>query len=203
MDPADVRRVIDVWAEQTAELGAEYRWVQVFENRGEAMGASNPHPTARSGPGPRCPGEARARTQRSAATWPRPDGGCCSTTSTTNRAASGSSSRTRSGWWSSRSGRPGRSRRWSSRSGPAARLTELDDAARDGIGGALHELIGRYDGLFKRPFPYSMGWHQAPFGDERDASTGRSTPTSTRRSCARTSASSWSATSCSPRPSAT
>ena len=29
----------------------------------------------------------------------------------------------------------------------------------------LHELIGRYDGLFKRPFPYSMGWHQAPFGD--------------------------------------
>ena len=30
---------------------------------------------------------------------------------------------------------------------------------------SLHELIGRYDGLFKRPFPYSMGWHQAPFGD--------------------------------------
>ena len=33
---------------------------------------------------------------------------------------------------------------------------------------SLHELIGRYDGLFKRPFPYSMGWHQAPFGDGRD-----------------------------------
>ena len=31
---------------------------------------------------------------------------------------------------------------------------------------SLHELIGRYDGLFKRPFPYSMGWHQAPFGDD-------------------------------------
>ena len=30
---------------------------------------------------------------------------------------------------------------------------------------ALRELIGRYDGLFKRPFPYSMGWHQAPFDD--------------------------------------
>ncbi len=44
MEPAAVRRVIDMWAEQTAELGAEYRWVQVFENRGEAMGASNPHP---------------------------------------------------------------------------------------------------------------------------------------------------------------
>ena len=44
MDAADVRRVVDLWAEQTAELGARYRWVQVFENRGEAMGASNPHP---------------------------------------------------------------------------------------------------------------------------------------------------------------
>src|SRR5436190_1647273 len=44
MEAGAVRRVVDVWAEQTAELGAEYRWVQLFENRGEAMGASNPHP---------------------------------------------------------------------------------------------------------------------------------------------------------------
>jgi UDPglucose--hexose-1-phosphate uridylyltransferase len=36
--------------------------------------------------------------------------------------------------------------------------------------GVLHDLLGRYDGLFRRPFPYSMGWHQAPFGDgEADA----------------------------------
>ena len=86
---------------------------------------------------------------------------------------------------------------------PAARLTELDDAARDDLARVLHELIGRYDGLFKRPFPYSMGWHQAPFGDGRRPTIGRSTRTSTRRSCAPTCASSWSATSCWPRPSAT
>jgi len=47
---------------------------------------------------------------------------------------------------------------------PAARLDELDDVARDDLALVLKELIGRYDGLFKRPFPYSMGWHQAPFG---------------------------------------
>ena len=29
-------------------------------------------------------------------------------------------------------------------------------------------LLGRYDGLFRRPFPYSMGWHQAPFGADDD-----------------------------------
>ena len=44
MSPPDVRRVVDVWADQSTELGARYRWVQVFENRGESMGASNPHP---------------------------------------------------------------------------------------------------------------------------------------------------------------
>ena len=86
---------------------------------------------------------------------------------------------------------------------PAARLTELDDAARDDLARVLHELIGRYDGLFKRPFPYSMGWHQAPVRRGRRPTTGRSTPTSTRRSCAPTCASSWSATSCWPRRSAT
>lgn len=41
-----IRRVVDVWAEQEAELSAqqEIRYVQIFENRGAMMGASNPHP---------------------------------------------------------------------------------------------------------------------------------------------------------------
>jgi UDPglucose--hexose-1-phosphate uridylyltransferase len=40
----DIRHVVDVWAAQTEELGRRYRWVQVFENKGELMGCSNPHP---------------------------------------------------------------------------------------------------------------------------------------------------------------
>src|SRR5690606_29908338 len=40
----DIRRVVDLWCDQTAELGKRYRWVQVFENKGALMGASNPHP---------------------------------------------------------------------------------------------------------------------------------------------------------------
>ena len=44
MPPARVRAVVDVWAEQERELGRAWRWVQIFENRGAAMGASNPHP---------------------------------------------------------------------------------------------------------------------------------------------------------------
>ena len=90
--------------------------------------------------------------------------------------------------------------------GPVDRLPGLDDAQRDALAATLIGLLGRYDGLFERPFPYSMGWHQAPFGGgdgTRGPTTGSSTRTSIRPSCGRTCASSWWATSCSPRPSAT
>lgn len=36
--------VVNTWREQSAELGKIYPWVQVFENKGAAMGCSNPHP---------------------------------------------------------------------------------------------------------------------------------------------------------------
>jgi UDPglucose--hexose-1-phosphate uridylyltransferase len=45
---------------------------------------------------------------------------------------------------------------------PATRLHDLDDAQRDGLAAVLGEVTVRYDNLFRHPFPYSMGWHQAP-----------------------------------------
>ena len=57
---------------------------------------------------------------------------------------------------------------------------------RDGLAAVLRDLIRRYDALFGEPFPYSMGWHQAPFGERAaDRDAGSSTRTSTRRCCAR------------------
>ena len=46
MELADIVRVVEAWTEQFTELGArpEIRHVQIFENRGAMMGASNPHP---------------------------------------------------------------------------------------------------------------------------------------------------------------
>ena len=40
----EICQIIDVWAEQTTELGKQYCWVQIFENKGDIMGCSNPHP---------------------------------------------------------------------------------------------------------------------------------------------------------------
>jgi UDPglucose--hexose-1-phosphate uridylyltransferase len=47
----------------------------------------------------------------------------------------------------------------------ARRLPELDDRRRDSLSDILIRLLRAYDRLFDLSFPYSMGWHQAPFGD--------------------------------------
>ncbi len=46
MEVEDIRKVVDVWCEQFAELGGNdlINYVQIFENKGSIMGCSNPHP---------------------------------------------------------------------------------------------------------------------------------------------------------------
>ena len=45
----------------------------------------------------------------------------------------------------------------------AARFTDLDSAQRVDLALALKQLTTRYDNLFQTSFPYSMGWHYAPY----------------------------------------
>jgi UDPglucose--hexose-1-phosphate uridylyltransferase len=163
MTEAEIRRIVDVWAEQTTELGGRFRWIQVFENRGEAMGASNPHPHGQIWAGEALPVEASAEDAAQAR--------YCDATGSRllldYAAAEHDGARVVAespGWltlvpfWAA----------WPFEtmlipSAPAARLADLDDAQRDGLATALRDLTSRYDALFDRPFPYSMGWHQAPF----------------------------------------
>jgi len=46
METPHIRKVIDVWEDEYRKLGdiPYIRYVQIFENRGAAMGCSNPHP---------------------------------------------------------------------------------------------------------------------------------------------------------------
>jgi UDPglucose--hexose-1-phosphate uridylyltransferase len=165
MPPEAVRRVIDLWADQADELGRSYRWVQVFENRGEAMGASNPHPHGQIWAGTALPNEGAREDAAQHAYLARTD------------------RRLLLDYVAHETGGPrvvGETDEWLAvvpfwaawpfetllvPKRPAARLSELDAGARDDLTGVLHDLLGRYDGLFRRPFPYSMGWHQAPFGE--------------------------------------
>ena len=44
MSVPEIHKVVETWVAQSAELGARYSWVQIFENKGAVMGCSNPHP---------------------------------------------------------------------------------------------------------------------------------------------------------------
>ena len=163
MEAADVRLVVDAWVDQTAELGAEWRWVQVFENRGEAMGASNPHPHGQIWAGSALPGEpAREdRTQRDhlGRTGRRLLLDVIDLESAGPRIVDDTAE-----WlvvvpfWAV----------WPFETlilprRPAARMPDLDEVARDDLATTIGRLIRRYDAMFGVPFPYSMGWHGAPF----------------------------------------
>ncbi|MFO7547771.1 MAG: UDP-glucose--hexose-1-phosphate uridylyltransferase [Acidimicrobiia bacterium] len=165
-DPATVRSVVDLWADQTAELGAEFRWVQVFENRGEMMGASNPHPHGQIWAGSALPGEPALEDEHQRAHLEEHG---CRLLSAVAAAESESGERVvveNAGWiafvpfwavWPFETLLVPRS--------PVARLPDLDGRARDDLVDLLRRLLARYDNLFEAPFPYSMGWHGAPFGD--------------------------------------
>jgi UDPglucose--hexose-1-phosphate uridylyltransferase len=162
----DIRTVVDMWADQTTELGERYQWVQVFENRGAEMGASSPHPHGQIWAGSALPTDAAREdaTQRAyAADHPL-------------RLLQAYAEQERGGprvvetsadWlvvvphWAA----------WPYETlvlplAPAARIADLEPTRRDSLAGVLSRLLGRYDALFQRPFPYSMGWHQAPFRPE-------------------------------------
>jgi UDPglucose--hexose-1-phosphate uridylyltransferase len=55
--------VIDTWCQHSEELGRDYPWVQVFENKGAMMGCSNPHPHGQIWATSFLPNEATAEDQ--------------------------------------------------------------------------------------------------------------------------------------------
>jgi UDPglucose--hexose-1-phosphate uridylyltransferase len=170
MERADVRRVIDVWADQTTELGDTYRYVQVFENRGEAMGASNPHPHGQIWASASVPVEP-AREAETQARYFATHGRHLLADYAAQEHGGPRVVVESDAWlvvvpfWAV----------WPFETlvlpkNPCAQLADLDAAARDCLAAAMIDLLGRYDRLFGVPFPYSMGWHQAPFdGSPTDA----------------------------------
>lgn len=164
LEAADLRSVVDLWAEQSAELGQTYPWVQVFENRGQAMGASNPHPHGQVWAGSALPRDPA-----------REDTAQRSHMQTTGR-------RLLLDYAVQEDGGPRvvvENRDWLAvvpfwavwpfetllvARVPVGRLEQLSDAQRTSLVGGLAELLARYDNLFRHPFPYSLGWHQAPYG---------------------------------------
>ena len=149
---AGVRKVIDLWAQRTAELGqrADVDFVLVFENRGREVGATIPHPHGQiyaydhvpARPGrvfaagwqPEKDQEARGVAQHGswqayvpfASTWPT-----AVTLAPTERVAD---------------------------------LGEVSSNGRDDLAAMLVDVFDRLDRLYGRPLPYMMWLNQRPTG---------------------------------------
>jgi UDPglucose--hexose-1-phosphate uridylyltransferase len=165
LSQAQVEAVVRAWTEQTRLMGevAGIHYVQVFENKGEMMGCSNPHPHSQIWSTSHLPDEP-AKELAALAAYQRQHGGCllCRTVQAELEAgerviAGNDHFVALAPYWAV----------WPFETLVIARshlgsLTDLSPAQLSGLAEILHQVTVRYDNLFEISFPYSMGFHQAP-----------------------------------------
>jgi UDPglucose--hexose-1-phosphate uridylyltransferase len=163
MEVSEIRRVIDVWSDQVEELNQQYRWVQVFENKGKMMGCSNPHPHGQVWAGDALPNEA-IKEDRAQRAYFEEHGRPLLLDYVTLEGREGVRVLVENVHWMvvvpywalwpfETLVLPKRH---------VLRFPELVAEEREALASAMQALLIRYDNLFETSFPYSMGWHGAP-----------------------------------------
>lgn len=165
MTREEIRRVVDAWTREYLEIGGLdwIEYVQIFENRGAMMGASNPHPHGQIWSTGFIPDEPAAETQAQREHLAR-TGSCLLCDYLEAEHATGERIVFENEhfialapWWAV----------WPfevllvSRRHARA-LPEFNNEERDGLADALKRLATRFDNLFETSFPYTMGFHQSP-----------------------------------------
>jgi UDPglucose--hexose-1-phosphate uridylyltransferase len=168
MSVAEIRAVVDVWTEQERELGAsdDIRYVQIFENRGAMMGASNPHPHGQVWASRSVPNEVVAEQAGQAAYLA--EHGCCLLCAY-RELEMGLGERVVAAnahfvavvpYWAV----------WPFEVMvlPLRHVADLEGmtgAERESLAAMLQTVTATYDQVFDTPFPYSMGLHPQPCDD--------------------------------------
>jgi UDPglucose--hexose-1-phosphate uridylyltransferase len=165
MPVGEIRQVVDLWAAERAELARrdDIAYVQIFENRGAAMGASNPHPHGQIWASSSIPSEVIKEQTRQRAHFERvgqdllgdylrvelDDGSrlVCQNRSLVALVP----------FWAV----------WPFETMilPRRRVETIDDftgTERDDLADIIKQLLTRCDHLFDAAFPYSMGFHERP-----------------------------------------
>jgi len=155
--------VIDTWQEQMADLSKDYIWVQVFENKGAAMGCSNPHPHGQVWANDFIPNEV-AKAEASQKTYFEKHASSLLLDYAQRESADGARTVVETEHWIAVVPY------WASwpfetllmPKFACARLTDVNAMQKTDLAIAIKKLTSRYDNLFQCSFPYSMGWHGAP-----------------------------------------
>lgn len=165
MPVADIRKLVDLWTSQYLELGnmEDINHVQIFENKGEIMGCSNPHPHGQIWAQRSIPDEVRIESERMREYFEK-----------TGRTLLGDYCRVEQErgeriicenegfvalvpFWANW---PFETLVLSKRR--VSHIGEMTDEERDDLADILKRLTTRYDNLFECSFPYSAGMHQSP-----------------------------------------
>jgi UDPglucose--hexose-1-phosphate uridylyltransferase len=169
MAQPDIRRVVDAWAKESDEIAAVgwIKYVEIFENRGAMMGASNPHPHGQIWATSVVPDEPALETEAQKAHLDA-NGSCLLCDYLAAERASGERIVAENEhfaalvpWWAV----------WPFETILLQRrhcgtLSGFASDERDGLAEILKRVTSGYDRLFDVSFPYTMGLHQSPTDGE-------------------------------------
>lgn len=160
----EITKIVETWIEQVSELGDKYPWVQVFENKGEVMGCSQPHPHGQIWANSFIPTLVEKKDLNQSKYFE--DYGSPMLLDYVHRELENGERIVveTQHWvalvpyWAA----------WPFETillpkEKTGRLTELSSGQQSDLAEAIRQLTIRYDNLFNCAFPYSMGWHGAPF----------------------------------------
>lgn len=158
-----IEGVVNTWAEQITDLGKNHKWVQVFENKGEVMGCSNPHPHGQIWATNTIPNEPAKEDLKQREYLAKNGQSLLIDYLATETQLKERIVVENEHWvvlvpyWAT----------WPYETlllprRHVQRLPDLTPAERRSLAEILKRHLTRYDNLFQVPFPYSMGWHGAP-----------------------------------------
>ena len=164
---SEVTEVVNTWQKECADLAKKYQWVQVFENKGAVMGCSNPHPHGQIWAQKHLPTLVEKK-QRSFSQYLAQH----KSTLLLDYVKREEKEQTRvvvenNDWlvcvpfWAA----------WPFETlllpkFAVARMTDLTAEQKTSLADIVKKITAKYDNLFKCSFPYSMGWHGAPYDGE-------------------------------------
>jgi UDPglucose--hexose-1-phosphate uridylyltransferase len=165
MRPEAIRDVVEEWVKQETELAAhqEISYVQIFENRGSMMGASNPHPHGQIWATEHIPNEPSIELAAQRDYLERHGRTLLLDYLQIEVRAGERIVAENATWvalvpfWAV----------WPFEimllpKTPSNTLRALDAASRTGLADLLKTVTAGYNRVFDAPFPYSMGFHAAP-----------------------------------------
>ena len=160
----EVEAVVDTWQAQCADLAKDYTWVQVFENKGAVMGCSNPHPHGQIWAQNHLPTLVEKK-QRSFDEYLAKHSNSLLLDYVQRESKDGSRTVVENDdwlvvvpFWAA----------WPFETlvlpkFAVSRMTELTQSEKSTLADILRKVTAKYDNLFQCSFPYSMGWHGAPY----------------------------------------